>query len=128
MKVQSALEYFIVSSFILSVILIGFSLAFRESFSSISQANLRQIDLNIQKIIFYSQSVYSQGYPAKYTLTLNFPIETKIYNISNSLIVEYSKNKFVYPLDFKIVVNESFSGLQKIEIVAENDYVKIRKV
>jgi len=128
MKNQSALEYFIVSSIILSMIIITFSFAYRESFSNIFTANVRQIDVNVQKIIYYSQVVYSQGYPAKYTLTLNFPLETKIYNSSKNLIVEYGKNRFVYPMDFSIFVNESFFGYQKISIEAKENYVEIKRV
>ncbi|MEM5832647.1 MAG: hypothetical protein QXE43_00490 [Candidatus Aenigmatarchaeota archaeon] len=128
MKIQSALEYLLISSFVLTIIIIGFSFAFRESMHQIFQINIRQIEVNIQRIIYYSELVFSQDAPAKYTLKLNFPIETKIYNISNVLIAEYSNNKISYPLNFNIFVNESFFGFISIEIKNEGNYVKIKKI
>ncbi|MEM0243229.1 MAG: hypothetical protein QXT34_02150 [Candidatus Aenigmatarchaeota archaeon] len=129
MKSQSALEYFLVSSFVMLVIILGFSYAFRESLSKTMEINLRQIEINIQKIIYYSEMVYSQGEPAKYVLKLNFPMETKVYNITNNTIaVECEKNNFYYILKFSVSVNESFFGNERIEIAAIKDYVRIKKV
>lgn len=128
MKNQSSIEYFLVSGFILLIIIIGFSFAYKETFSQIFQANIKQIEINIEKILYYCEFVYSQGNPAKYTLNLNFPIKTKIYNFSTYLIIEYENNRIVYPIKFNILVNESFLGLEKIEIKAEENYVKVKKI
>lgn len=128
MKTQSSLEYFLVSGFILLIIVIGFSFAYRESFNQIFQSNIKQIEINIERILYYSEFVYSQGKPAKYTLRLNFPIKTKIYNISDSIVVEYENNRLAYPIRFNILVNDSFFGIEKVEILAEENYVKIKKV
>lgn len=127
MKIQSALEYLLVSGFVLIVVVIGFSFALKESLSQVSELNLRQIDINVQKIMFYSELVNSQGEPAKYSMILNFPLKTRIFNISNTIVIEYLNNRIAYPFKFKVYVNETFFGQEKIEIKAEKNYVKIEK-
>lgn len=128
MKVQSSIEYLLVSSFILIIITILF--VFSQSFLSSKQteANSLIIEKNIREILGEAELVYLQGYPAKLTLNLNFPFETKILCNNFTLEYQYLNNKISLSTKFPIFCNISLHGIEKIVIKAEIDYVNITKV
>ncbi len=126
MKLQVSLEYILVTSFFISIVLSAFVFLYHQYYSSQSEYYSAVIEKNIKEISDLAEIIYIQGQPAKITLELNFPKLTKIKCENDTIYYEYENVKNFIKGNYIAVCNLNLVAIQKIIIESKENYVEIK--
>lgn len=131
---QVSMEYLVIMGFVTLAITINLGIAFIYSANIQDKIKLTQIENFGNKIISSAESIFYYGEPSKSTISAYLPKEVKEIIISDNelfLTIQLSSglNKLSFPSDVPISGNISIvSGVQKIEIIADNEKANINSI
>ncbi len=129
---QISLEYLIVVSFVVFVVIAIMGIAIFYTSSSRDRIKINQLQNFANKIINSAESVYFAGEPSKVTITAFLPEGVTAFEInSNNLVfsirTDSGLTKIAYPSEVPILstssINSLNSGIKKIEIIARQQDV-----
>lgn len=127
MKIQVSIEYLLVTSFFLTLIIIVFPFVYSQFQSAQKEYYFSLIEENINKISSLSEIIYSQGYPAKVSIELNFPKITNLTCSNNKIYYEYENRKSFVSGNYNVSCSLTLYGISKIIIESNiNGYVEIK--
>ena len=131
---QASLEYTVLVVFVTFVVIGVLALAYVYSGGIKDRIKMNQIESFGKKIIATSESIFYSGNPSKATISVYLPREvTEIQITENSIIISVNTNtgitKIAYPSNVPITGTLSPNpGINKIQVIAEEDTVRISQV
>lgn len=130
-KAQIGIEYLIIMSFVVIIVMLILGIALFYSGSIKDRIKITQVNNCANEIISESESVFYSGQPSKSTVSCYLPDNVKLIEvIENSLIFTIQTNSGITRTGFSSNVPISgnipaFFGLRKIQLKAEQNYTLI---